>query len=88
MIIMSNSNCLWAVISMPGCVAFDLTGDGIVDLDDINEVLYNSIFVGASYNNRYDLIVDGIVDIADIFEVAIHFGEFCPCTERFDQRRL
>ena len=62
----------------PPCSEYDLNQDGFIDLDDINLVLYNSIFVNELYNPLYDLIPDGIVDIADIFEVAVHFGEICP----------
>ena len=62
----------------PPCAIYDLNHDGFVDLDDINLVLYNSIFTNTPYNPIYDLIPDGVVDIADVFEVAIHFGESCP----------
>ena len=72
----------WVGIVEPGevppCAKYDLNQDGFIDLDDINLVLYNSIFVNEPYNPMYDLIPDGIVDIADIFEVAVHFGESCP----------
>ncbi len=61
----------------PTCARYDFNSDGIIDLDDINTVNFNSIFTGAPYDVRYDLIFDG-VDIADIFEVALHFGELCP----------
>ncbi len=62
----------------PPCAIYDLNHDGFIDLDDINLVLYNSIFTGTLYDPIYDLIPDGVVDIADVFEVAVHFGESCP----------
>jgi len=64
--------------AVPPCAIYDLNHDGFIDLDDINLVIYNSIFANQPYNPTYDLIPDGIVDIADVFEVAIHFGESCP----------
>ncbi len=62
----------------PACASYDFNSDGFIDLDDINTVLFNSIFTGAPYDASYDLVPDGVVDIADIFEVALHFGELCP----------
>jgi hypothetical protein len=59
------------------CDLYDFNDDGIIDLDDINTVIYNSIFVNAPYDPQYDIIPDGVVDIADIFEVALYFGTFC-----------
>ena len=46
--------------------------------DDINTVLFNSIFTGAPYDARYDYVPDGVIDIADIFAVALRFGSICP----------
>ena len=66
------------VSALPACAVYDLNGDLIVDLADINLVLFNSIFLNAPYNAYYDLIRDGVVDIADIFEVATQFGQSCP----------
>ncbi len=65
-------------VSTPDCKAYDLNDDGFIDLDDINAVLFNSIFSGVPYDAKYDLVSDGVIDIADVFEVAIHFGEICP----------
>ncbi len=62
----------------PACTRYDFNSDDVIDLDDINTVMFNSIFVGAPYDDRYDLNDDGIIDIVDVAEVARHFGELCP----------
>ena len=62
----------------PLCGMWDVVPDGIIDLQDINAVLFNSIFYNAAYNAKYDIVKDGVVDIADVFAVAVHFGETCP----------
>jgi len=59
------------------CERYDFNEDGIIDLDDINIVLFHSIFVDAPYDAQYDIIPDGVIDIADVFEVALYFGEVC-----------
>ena len=56
---------------------YDINDDGVIDLSDINDVLFHSIFVNAEYDARYDLVPDGVVDIADIFAVATHYNEAC-----------
>ena len=61
----------------PTCSAYDLLPDGVIDLADINVVVFNSIFLGVPYDARFDLTPDGVVDIADIFAVAVHYGESC-----------
>jgi len=66
------------VIQPPECAQYDLNDDGLIDLDDINQVLFNSIFASAPYDPTYDLVPDGVVDIADIFAVAVRFGDICP----------
>ena len=74
-----NENIQRAMERMcPACGRYDLNNDGFIDLDDINLVLFNSIFTGATYDPQYDLVPDGVVDIADVFAVAVHFGEVCP----------
>ena len=60
------------------CSVLDVVKDGVIDLNDINAVLFNSIFYGAAYDAKYDIVADGVVDIADVFAVSIHFGETCP----------
>ena len=61
----------------PTCNAYDLVSDGVIDLADINIVLFNSMFFGVAYDARFNLVPDGVVDIADIFAVAVRFGESC-----------
>ncbi|MCP4199635.1 MAG: dockerin [Proteobacteria bacterium] len=61
----------------PNCKRYDFNHDNIIDLDDINIVLYNSIFMGAPFDAAYDLVSDGIVDIADIYQVVLNFGKTC-----------
>ena len=63
---------------IPLCHAYNLIPDTVIDLADINDVLFNSIFFGAAYDARFDLVPDGVIDIADIFAVALHYGESCP----------
>ncbi|MCP4165254.1 MAG: DUF1566 domain-containing protein [Chloroflexi bacterium] len=60
------------------CEVYDLTGDGIIDLDDITAILFNSIFSDAPYDPIYDIVPDGVIDIADINAVASRFGQNCP----------
>ena len=56
----------------------DFNEDKLVDILDINTVLFQSIFFGAPYDPLYDLDSSGLVDIADIFAVAVEFGTTCP----------
>ncbi len=59
------------------CERYDFNDDGFIDLDDINIVLFHSIFVNEPYDAQYDIVPDGVIDIADIFEVALYFGTSC-----------
>ena len=56
-----------------GCpCACDLNGDGIVDIDDLFEVLAH----WGEGAGTYDINNDGVVDIDDLFEVLANWG---PC---------
>ncbi len=73
----------WQVIPSSGpqdpiCVTHDLNFDGFIDLDDINLVLFNSIFSRSTVRRPLRSHPDGVVDIADVFDVAIYFGYQCP----------
>jgi len=56
---------------------YDMNGDGMVDLDDVNIVLAASIYYNTPYDPMFDLVPDGVIDIADISEIILHFGESC-----------
>ena len=61
----------------PGKCPWDLDGDGIVDVDDLLEVVHNMGSCKDPDNCPWDVNGDGVVDGADVSEVATHFGS-CP----------
>ncbi len=61
----------------PGMCPWDLDGDGIVDVDDLLEVVHNMGSCKDPDNCPWDVNGDGVVDGADVSEVATHFGP-CP----------
>jgi len=55
----------------------DVNRDGVVDSDDLLQVLFAFAFGGRGYTNE-DTNWDGIVDDADLLEVIRDFGNICP----------
>ena len=57
----------------------DFNGDGVVDVEDIQEVAsrWNTSVGDPDYDPLYDLDFDGDIDILDIMIVAAHWGETC-----------
>jgi hypothetical protein len=55
----------------------DVNRDGVVDDDDLVQVLFAFAFGGGGYTNA-DTNWDGIVDDTDLLEVLFSFGEICP----------
>ncbi len=56
-------------------VSPDLTGDRVVDLEDVAAFAVD--FTGGGYSLRVDLSCNGVVDLADIGVLALHYGHAC-----------
>jgi len=68
------------VVYSPACVLFgDVNDDGVVDVQDIQQVAgrWRMSEADPDWDPRYDLDGDGNVDIVDIMLVAAHWGETC-----------
>ena len=59
---------------------FDVNDDGMVDVQDIQQVAsrWRMTEADPDWDPRYDLDGDGDVDIVDIMKVVTHWGETCP----------
>lgn len=67
----------WAgAAAQPGCVA-DLNGDGVVDLNDLSDLLANfGTNAGATFEDG-DTDGDGDVDLTDLSALLVEFGAVC-----------
>jgi len=54
---------------------WDVNGDGVVDIQDINLICQNSDSTSTTPLPQYDVNQDGVVDIQDVSVVVSHFGE-------------
>ena len=73
----SGSAYLFDAAGGPGKCPWDLDGDGVVDVDDLLEVVHNMGSCKDPDNCPWDVNGDGVVNGADVSEVATHFGP-CP----------
>ena len=64
----------WSGCAQPDNCSADVTGDGVVDLADLNLVLGNF----GQTTSEGDTNKDGIVDLADLSAVLATFGTTCP----------
>lgn len=68
------------VVYSPACVLFgDVNSDGVVDVQDIQQVAsrWRMTEADPDWDPRYDLDGDGDIDIVDIMLVAAHWGDTC-----------
>ncbi|MCP4165096.1 MAG: right-handed parallel beta-helix repeat-containing protein [Chloroflexi bacterium] len=66
----------------PACtLPYDFSEDGLVDIDDIDIIVDQSMFDAQPFDAIYDIAPDspdGRVDIEDIFRVVLATGDTCP----------